>query len=130
MIPGLEYEQPHTNGSTNGHSSPSMQSVDISPAQNYGLRRRPPTGNTNTSYNTSHNHSDDDAIYTPSKARVLAKRLDLFPKMERDYEVRTERGGKVTILGYMLIFVLVMAEFWEWRRLNGESLEGIVVDTR
>ena len=50
--------------------------------------------------------------------------------MERDYEVRTERGGTVAILGYFLIFILVLAEWREWSRLNGESLEGIVVDTR
>ena len=50
--------------------------------------------------------------------------------MERDYEVRTERGGRVTLLGYFIMMALIMAEVWEWKRLNGEKLEGIVVDTR
>ena len=122
MIPGLEYEQP-----ANGYaSSPSMQSVDMSPQQpanNFGLHRR------RTANNGTSSSSHEDA-YTPSKAKGLARKLDLFPKMERDYEVRTERGGRVTLLCYFIMMVLVMAEVWEWKRLNGEKLEGIVVDTR
>mmetsp|Transcript_1292 Transcript_1292/g.3063 ORF Transcript_1292/g.3063 Transcript_1292/m.3063 type:complete len:429 (-) Transcript_1292:42-1328(-) len=49
--------------------------------------------------------------------------------MERDYEVRTERGGQATLVGYVIMLVLILAEFWTWRGLNGESLEHIVVDT-
>jgi hypothetical protein len=125
MIPGFEYEQPNNNGYTTSSSpSPSLHSVDMSPQTSYGLhqRRRP------NSYIPQNNSDYKD--YTPSKAKGLAKKLDLFPKLERDYEVRTERGGRVSIVGYFVLMVLIMAEIWEWRGLNDQNLEGVVVDTR
>jgi hypothetical protein len=104
-----------------------MQSVDMSPHSSYdnnGLhRRRPAKDNGFSNDYSNHNH-------TPSKARSVAKKLDLFPKMERDYEVRTERGASITLIGYFVMFVLVCAEVWEWRGLNSQLVEGIVVDTR
>jgi hypothetical protein len=109
-----------------------MQSVDMSPQTSndnnnntYGLHRRRPAKDNGFSNNDYSNHN-----HTPSKARSVAKKLDLFPKMERDYEVRTERGASITLIGYFVMFVLVCAEVWEWRGLNSQLVEGIVVDTR
>ena len=128
MIPGLEYEQP--NAYDFGSPSSSVQSVDMSPRHpaDYGLhRRRPLDAN---GHGQSYCNVDDDSKYAKRPSARVIKKLDLFPKMDRDYEVRTERGGKVTLLGYLIMMVLIFAEVWEWRRLNRESLEHIVVDTR
>lgn len=133
MIPGLEYEQPTTtnNNGVYSASSPSMQSVDMSPHNpSYGEglhRRRLINGNngyTNNGVSSSSYHT------TPSKAKHLAKKLDLFPKLERDYEVRTEHGGRVTLLGYFVLVVLILAQVVEWRGENGRTVEGVRVDTR
>jgi len=126
MIPGLEYEQP--NAYDFGSPSSSVQSVDISPQRpaDYGLHRRRPRGTNGHSF---HNAHEDHKYAKRPSARVM-KKFDLFPKTDKDYEVRTDRGAKVTLLGYLIMMMLVLAEVWEWRGLNRESLEHIVVDTR
>ncbi|KAL7477067.1 hypothetical protein ACHAW6_002881 [Cyclotella cf. meneghiniana] len=125
MIPGLEYEQPSSYDF--GSPSSSVQSVDISPQRpaDYGLHRRRPHGTNGQSFNNAH---DDNKYAKRPSARVI-KKFDLFPKTDRDYEVRTDRGAKVTLMGYFIMMVLVLAEVWEWRELNRQSLEHIVVDT-
>ena len=56
--------------------------------------------------------------------------MDMFPKIESDLTVRTERGGLVTIIGYCLVGVLVLAEWWNWSSGNNMTVEHVVVDTR
>ena len=126
-------------------SSPSVQSVELtSPIQQHSLhRRRIPNNGNNNNYaggggnNNNNNHigsSYNDYKYstkpnnnTPLRA---VRKLDIFPKAERDYTVRTERGGQLTALGYVLVSVLIIAEWMTWSGMNGMSLEHIVVDTR
>ena len=148
MIPGLEYEQPgmaDPSASSYGTQSPSaqpMSSVDMSPGgynNNYDshhmqqLHRRRPHGGggyTNGGSNgAGSNTGHDDDKYAKRSARVV-KKLDFFPKTERDYTVRTERGGQLTAVGYVIMAILILAEYMTWRGMNGESLEHIVVDTR
>lgn len=127
MIPGLEYEQPDHYGGYASSPSSSVQSVDISPHNDhYGLHRRHVAKPNN--HNGTRNGSGGD--YDKYKPKRALKKLDLFPKMERDYQVRTDRGGNLTLMGYGLLFILVVAEFLEWRGMNKGSLEHIVVDTR
>ncbi|KAL7537982.1 hypothetical protein ACHAWF_005959 [Thalassiosira exigua] len=83
-------------------------------------------GGTNGGAGPSPYPKDDDKYSKPSRA---VRRLDLFPKAERDYTVRTERGGQLTAAGYVLMAILIAAEYLAWRGANGESLEHIVVDT-
>ena len=148
MIPGLEYEQepehqPPQPATTTTHSASSVQSVDISPRdgthdRHHPLaqlhRRRPHNFGANTHGQASYHSAgaaDDDNKYTKRTTTAKAgRKLDFFPKMERDYTVKTERGGQFTLVGYGIMIVLMMAEFLTWRRLNQESLEHIVVDTR
>ena len=134
-------------------STQSMSSVDVSPGpQSYNNdqyhlqqlhRRRPHNGgpanggsyNTNGGSNGGYNNNSTDNQYHNEEnkyavKRKLVKKLDIFPKTERDYTVRTERGGQLTAMGYALMVVLILAEWMTWRGLNGESLEHIVVDTR
>ena len=160
MIPGLEYEPADggASSSANNHayqyhqhqhqypyeSSPSVQSVDLtSPQQqqqqqhNHNLHRRriynQDGGATNGNNNGYNNNNSNDNKYTkqsrPSIPRAVRK-LDIFPKAERDYTVRTERGGQLTAIGYILVCVLIIAEWMTWSGMNEMSLEHIVVDTR
>jgi hypothetical protein len=159
MIPGLEYEPADGIGNGNGASdnsyyrSPSSQSVSSvnltpSPAQrqqeqyqthydhSYNLqqlhRRRPRSYDDGYGYGRAGSapSEPEDDKYAKRSASRLAKRLDIFPKTERDYTVRTERGGLLTAIGYAIMAMLMLAEWTTWRKLNRDSLEHIVVDTR
>ncbi len=57
------------------------------------------------------------------------KRLDFFEKVESDMTVKTDRGGRVTLIGYVIMVVLVLAEFLSWRSSNASLTEHVVVDT-
>ena len=155
MIPGLEYEPANAGGHTDpsyasSPSAQSMSSVDMSPQGNshndqYHLqqlhRRRPHSAsgygngnNTNSGYNGNGDNTNgggghDDDKYAKRTTRAV-RNFDIFPKTERDYTVRTERGGQLTAVGYVIMAILILAEWMTWRGLNGESLEHIVVDTR
>lgn len=151
MIPGLEYEEPQATSGGGVAESPSasVQSIDMSSPHNTNdhtrfhlqelHRRRPHTGSgyTNSSNGGgsshhnggSHHTADPDDNKYAKRSRVV-KKLDIFPKTERDYTVRTERGGQLTAVGYAIMAILILAEFMTWRGLNKESLEHIVVDTR
>lgn len=152
MIPGLEYE-PATPASAGRYDDPSyaaaspsagsLSSVDMSsprgqatPAYNnesYHLQqvrqRRPHGGGRNGSDANGHGGEKGDDDKYAKRTRVVRK-LDMFPKTERDYTVRTERGGQLTAAGYVLMAILILAEWMTWRELNKESLEHIIVDTK
>jgi len=125
MISGLEYE-----------SSPGGQSVQNGTApkasndtyQNQQLHHRRSHGTTNGHINGESNDlsSGDDDKYT--KRTRAVRKLDFFPKMEVDYTVTTERGGQLTAVGYVLMAMLIIAEYLTWRGMNSERLEHIVVD--
>ena len=119
MIPGLEYER----------SSSYEQQPDTYQTQNTQLhRRRPQTNGANG--HSGHNglSSGDDDKY--SKRTRAVRKLDFFNKIEVDHIVRTERGGQLTAVGYVIMLVLILAEYFTWRGMNGESIEHVVVDTR
>ncbi len=99
------------------------------------LHRRRPRGDDGYGHGygrdgSSHSEPGNDDKYAKRSASRLAKRLDIFPKTERDYTVRTERGGLLTAIGYAIMAMLMLAEYTTWRALNRDSLEHIVVDTR
>ena len=152
MIPGLEYEQP-TNvdpSSYGGSPSPSAQSintVEMSPQQQQHndspyhlqqLHRRRPHSNGNgyasPSSNSSNNNGGGSTMYEEDKYNKVIKtplrKLDIFPKTDREMTVRTERGGQLTAVGYCIMIILILAEYMTWRNMNGTTLEHIVVDTR
>jgi len=148
MIAGLEYEQQPSNdggGADRSPSAASMNSVDISspqPQPQYNNnnsylnsqqqlhRRRPHSTNGSNGYNndlsnrTSYN---EDNKYNKVK---IVRKLDIFPKTEREMTVRTEQGGQLTAVGYVIMTILLLAEWLTWRSMNGTSLEHTVVDTR
>jgi len=58
------------------------------------------------------------------------KALDMFPKLESDFSVKTDTGGCVTLFSVVLILVLSLAELWTWVGINQEIKEHVTVHNR
>ena len=126
--------------------SPSLDSVEMtppaSPAQHHaygaygggggtsttGMRRRH-AGQTHANGRYDGN-GFDDKYAKASRRRARVRRLDMFPKVQEDYQVRTDRGGLVTLVGYGVALVLVLAEWASWKAERGRVVEHTFVDTR
>lgn len=64
-----------------------------------------------------------------TKANVV-KRLDfMFPKVDAEYTVKTDGGGYISLIAYIMIAILALAEGISWMKQNAETLEQIAVDT-
>ena len=128
--------------SVNSYSSinlntPSSSSHTTStPSSGYPeLRRRQirPDNNDNgfgyaSPYDTNNKGKNNNKSST--SVTKLAKKLDVFPKTERDYTIRTDRGGQLTAIGYGIMLILILAEYMTWKNMNSEHNEHIIVDTR
>jgi hypothetical protein len=140
MIPGLEYEPADGGGGSSSSAYNAYQQQQqqypqsSSPTQLHRRRNATTNGNgyNSASSSSSGGNYENDNKYNkpPSSIPRAVRKLDIFPKAERDYTVRTERGGQLTAIGYVLMSVLIIAEWMTWRGMNGMSLEHIVVDTR
>jgi len=123
---------------TPSHSSATTPSGHPSPSSGYPeLRRRQVYNNNNNNNNNGYagRPNYDTASYSKgsgksSSVTKLAKKLDVFPKTERDYTIRTERGGQLSAIGYAIMIILILAEYNTWKSMNGDHNEHIVVDTR
>ena len=113
-------------------ASPAQQNYYDSNNSTSGMRRRH-AGQTHSSANGRYAYgpaggSADDDKYR--KSRRVVRKLDMFPKVQEDYQVRTDRGGLVTLLGYGLALILVLAEVAHWSAERGRVVEHTFVDTR
>ena len=95
-----------------------------------GMRRRHigDQGNGRLS-NGSAGSLDGNSTKSLRRSHVV-RQFDLFPKVERDLTVRTERGGLVSIIGFGVMMVLLLAEFTAWREENRSLREHVLVDKR
>ena len=132
MIAGLEYEQPESPSSAAAAATAASPSNDYH-AGNLHRRYNASSNNNGHLYNSNGNGNnsgaDDDKYNKYSKQTKLLKKVDFFPKTDIDYEIRTERGGQLTTLSYILISILILSEFLSWRSTNSTPKEHIVVDT-
>jgi hypothetical protein len=136
MIAGLEYEPEPAAAVTYSATASSSSAAATSNDYHAGsLHRRynASTGGSNNNghhYNSNASSNQDDNKYAKySKQTKLLKKVDFFPKTDIDYEIRTERGAQLTVIGYLLMLILILAEFITWTSLNSEANEHIVVDT-
>ena len=132
-------------GGGNGAASPSpsLDSVDMtppaspahphgSPTNNNGGMRRRHAGQTHA-YGAGNNNGRQYGAGADDKYRKSSRavrRLDMFPKVQEDYQVRTDRGGLVTLVGYGVALLLVLAEVANWSAERGRVVEHTFVDTR
>lgn len=138
MSPYQQQQQQHAGGHHEDHLLRRRPNYHHHQQQQYGANG----GYNNGSYNGGYNHNgyngqsktydadSENSKYAKRTPAKLARKLDFFPKMESDFQVRTERGGQFTLVGYGIMAVLILAEFLAWRRGNAESLEKVLVDTR
>mmetsp|Transcript_10818 Transcript_10818/g.29908 ORF Transcript_10818/g.29908 Transcript_10818/m.29908 type:complete len:543 (+) Transcript_10818:205-1833(+) len=65
-----------------------------------------------------------------SKYRQRVKKLDfMFPKVDTEYTVQTDRGGIAFVIACVIIVILCLAETISWRYQNLKTVEHVVVDT-
>ena len=65
----------------------------------------------------------------PSSASMV-KRLDfMFPKVESGYTIQTDRGGMASLVAFVIVAILMLAETCTWISQNRSTLEHISVDT-
>jgi len=130
MIAGLEYEPEPADAAYSGTAS---STTATSNSYHTGSLHRRHNANTTGSNNNGHqnaSYQDNDNKYAKfTKQTKFLKKVDFFPKTETDYEIRTERGAQLTFIGYLLMLILIFAEFITWNSLNSEANEHIVVDT-
>ncbi|KAL7435453.1 hypothetical protein ACHAXM_006184 [Skeletonema potamos] len=132
MIAGLEYEEPEPAAVFTASSSSTAASNNYYHAGSLHRRYNATAGGPDNGHhhNSNASSSQDDNKYTKySKQTRLLKKVDFFPKTDIDYEIRTERGAQLTFIGYLLMLILILAEFITWTSSNSEAIEHIVVDT-
>ena len=59
----------------------------------------------------------------------IVRKLDVFPKLEKDMVVATEKGGLITLASYFIMAILVLAELVSWMHQNSILKEHVVVET-
>lgn len=91
-----------------------------------GLRRRT-TAATPLYGNAS---GEDSNGKSKGPSRAVVERLDiLFPKVDREFLVKTKGGGIVSMIAYILIGVLCLAEVITWLSQNQADISNTFVDT-
>jgi len=98
----------------------------MQPISSSSTLRHRTAATTSTSYSSNQNIYNDD---NGKKLKNTVKKLDFFPKVDRDMTVRTEHGGMITIVGYVIIGVLVISELFSWLDLSSSTVENVIVDT-
>mmetsp|Transcript_17750 Transcript_17750/g.32100 ORF Transcript_17750/g.32100 Transcript_17750/m.32100 type:complete len:528 (-) Transcript_17750:64-1647(-) len=111
-------------GAGNGNGNYGGASYANDQAATPVLRRR--------NIDTSHNDmpSQGDGTYKSRANRsAVVRQLDFFPKVDQDYMVQTDRGGALSMAGYCLMVIFLLAEIFTWVGQNRETVELIKVDT-
>ena len=115
---GGSYSQPPAYGGYGGSSN--------SPTGAPTLRRRHAEANGNGK--TGSTHSDDSKNH--GSPRKVVKSLDfMFPKVDHEFTIQTERGGVASMVAVGLICLLCLAEIASWIGANRTTTEHVAVDT-
>jgi hypothetical protein len=115
-------------GANNGNYQGSYGGGDYGGQSSYGggddyggatLRRRNQEGASLTS----------SATRTGGPSRSVVKKLDfMFPKVDQEYTVKTEGGGVASLVAYVIIAILILADSMAWSGQNNLANEQISVD--
>jgi hypothetical protein len=93
-----------------------------------GLRRR--TATPASTYGSAYNDDSSNGKYNKGPSPAVVERLDiLFPKVDREFIVHTKSGGIMTMVAYVLISILCLAEIVTWFGQNQTELSQTIVDT-
>jgi endoplasmic reticulum-Golgi intermediate compartment protein 3 len=127
----------YTYGAGGGGPSGSGSGSAGDPAGAAAMLRRRNIEKNDSSYNDSSSNrrggSGGNFVDNPFQKRVVVKNLDfMFPKVDTEFTVQTERGGMAFCVAVFLIVVLCMAETVAWISLNSgasSTKQHVVVDT-
>lgn len=112
-------------GYGNGNPGASSPSNGQGPSNNTLRRRILETSNINSPVKTQ--------LGSPSnkhRQRNVVKNLDfMFPKVDTEYTVQTDRGGIAFVIACVVISILCTAETLAWYGQNKTTIEHVVVDT-
>ncbi len=117
------------NGNSSSYAAPSPASSYGGNVDNNGngaatLRRR------NVENTAASSPSYASKSPRSSKRTAVVKNLDfMFPKVDTEYTVTTDKGGVASVIAYGLILLLVLAESVSWMGQNKATNEHIMVDT-
>lgn len=122
----------NTNNANNNTYGDAYGSGSASAASTPTLRRR--NAEYDGSPNLNGNNSNSNSNVGPSKRSTerVVKHLDfMFPKVDNEFTVQTERGGAASLIAYALIALLLLAECVSWvsQNYNQALVEHITVDT-
>ena len=74
--------------------------------------------------------SHDDDVKKHGAPRNVVKSLDfMFPKVDQEFTIQTERGGVASMVAVALIALLCLAETISWYSANRSTVEHVAVDT-
>ena len=80
--------------------------------------------------NAAHSSSSNEDFSDKYRKRNMVKNLDfMFPKVDTEYTVQTDRGGVAFVVACVVICILCLAETISWRAQNATTVEHVVVDT-
>jgi hypothetical protein len=109
-------------------SSSSQAYGYASPSNTSTLRRR-----TAAEHSHLHNVSATNPMNggsSPSSSGAVVKKLDfMFPKVETEFTVQTDRGGMASVVALVIVAILLIAETATWISQNRSTVEHISVDT-
>ena len=120
----MEWETPQKTYQSPAYTTPS-------PSAGTGMRRRVANPNAHSSASFSNDVSSPDAKYGNKSNKSInrnLKKLDIFPKVEKDLTVKTDNGGFMTIVAYFLTIIIVLAEIYNYRSLNNTVTQHMSVD--
>lgn len=122
------------------HSSPTVKSPYNNNNHHQYPYNSPSPKNTLRQRQVNHN-AYDGSYSTPTKSSISStpeikvsshkklKRFDLFEKVESDLTVKTNSGGIVAMVAWVLIGVLSLNEIYAHYQIKGSTNEHVVVDT-
>lgn len=113
--------------SSYGYDGGNSPTATVSPS--HQLRRR--TVDPSVDYTSRNNtRTSPPQKRSVSATSVAVKKLDfLFPKVDTEYTVQTDRGGLASLVAYLLIAVLALAETASWLSHNRDTVDHVRVDT-
>lgn len=102
-----------------------------SPTQTLRRRNMDAASDSPTSpFLTARGGRSSDRVNGGMASPSVVKRLDfMFPKVDKEFLVKTDGGGFMSLIAYGLIAILVLAEVAAWASQNRMTKEHIFVDT-
>jgi endoplasmic reticulum-Golgi intermediate compartment protein 3 len=93
-------------------------------------RRNIPGSSIDENNRNGHPASSFSATGNTSSRAHIVRNLDfMFPKVETEFTVKTERGGAVSLFAYVLVAILSLTECLSWYSANRQTTDKVFVDT-